>query len=204
MRRRHDRFMTVPESEFHNVWFLTISEWMRQSQNCSFKQQSLGFTRDVFSRFGGEISDDEVVGEFDAYMDTYKRHCALYADVRSCLSALADFDLGIVSNGDREFQLSKLVSMGIADRFAPIVLSGEVGSAKPDAAIFQEACAQAGASPSDCIYVGDHLQTDIAASAAAGWHAVWINRDEQQEQINGVMSITTLAELPTLISQLQT
>jgi len=202
MRRRHDHFMTVPESEFHNVWFLTISEWMRRSQSCSFKEQSLGFTRDVFSRFGCELSDDQAADEFDAYMKTYKRHWALYGDVRSCLNALADFELGVVSNGDREFQLSKLVSLGIADRFAPIVLSAEVGRAKPDVAIFAEACAQAGASPSDCIYVGDHLQSDIAASTAAGWHAVWINRDEQEEQINGVLSITTLAELPATVRKL--
>ena len=202
LRRRHDHFMTVPESEFHNLWFLVISEWMRHSRNCSFKEQSLGFTKDVFSRFGCEISDDEAAAEFDSYMAAYKLQWTLYPDVLVCLNALSHIELGVVSNGDPEFQVGKLVRMGIAERFAPIILSAEVGRAKPDVAIFAEACARAGASPSDCVYVGDHLQTDIAASSAAGWHAIWINRDEQQEQINGVMSITTLTDLPALISKL--
>lgn len=202
LRQRNSQFMTLPEAEFHNIWFYAISERMRQSRNCSFKEQSLGFTRDVFSRFGCEISDDEAACQFDAYMTTYKRNWSLYDDVRPCLSALADSELGVISNGDREIQLSKLERMGIADRFSPIVLSAEIGCSKPDAAIFAEACARAGAAPSDCIYVGDHLHTDIAASKAAGWHAVWINRDEQQQQINGVMSIATLTELPALFAQI--
>ncbi len=194
--------MTLSEVEFHNLWFFIIAERMRQSPSCSFREQSLGFARDVFAKFGCEVSDDEAAREFDAYMNTYRRHWSLYADVRPCLNALADCKLGVISNGDREFQLGKLERMGIADIFRPIVLSAEIGCAKPDAAIFAEACAQVGAPASDCIYVGDHLQTDIAASTAAGWHAVWINRDEQQGQFGGVTSISTLAELLASIGKM--
>ncbi|RKJ40911.1 HAD family hydrolase [Acutalibacter sp. 1XD8-33] len=80
--------------------------------------------------------------------------------------------LGIVSNHHTGIR-AVLEEMGIARYFHPVVISEEVGVSKPDAAILELACARAGASPEDCLYVGDH-PFDILCAHAAHMPVVWL------------------------------
>lgn len=85
--------------------------------------------------------------------------------------------VGMVTNGAASVQRDKLRTMGLADRFDPLVISSEAGVKKPDPAIFEVALAAAGASAADTWFVGDNLWHDVPGAVEAGIHAIWLDRD---------------------------
>lgn len=56
-----------------------------------------------------------------------------------------------------------------------ILISGEIGIAKPDAEIFEAELGRVGLQKEDVCYVGDSFENDIAWAKGAGWKAVWYN-----------------------------
>ena len=61
---------------------------------------------------------------------------------------------------------------GWEDMFDVVVISGEVGMRKPEAAIFEYTLSELGLPPSACVFVDDH-QANITAAAAVGLVGVW-------------------------------
>ncbi len=58
-----------------------------------------------------------------------------------------------------------------------MVMSGELGVAKPDPAFFARALALMGSpAPWDVAYVGDRVDNDLLPAAVAGMRAVWLRR----------------------------
>lgn len=101
-------------------------------------------------------------------MEAVLRHCAASAD-----------GVGIISNGPSEKQWMKIERLGL-ERFmdrSMIIISGDIGIDKPDAAIFRLAEQRSGKDPAELIYVGDSLHNDMYSAAACGWRTVWFNRD---------------------------
>jgi len=80
----------------------------------------------------------------------------------------------IVTNGPASLQRGKLAAAGLADRVAHVVVSGELGVRKPDAAIFRAALAHAGCGAEHALMIGDDPDTDVAGARAAGIPAVLV------------------------------
>ena len=83
---------------------------------------------------------------------------------------------GLVTNGPSQIQREKLHRLGIADLFPIVIISEEVGVAKPDPAIFRLALDRAGVPASQSAFVGDNPAVDIAGAQAAGLMSIWYNR----------------------------
>jgi putative hydrolase of the HAD superfamily len=79
--------------------------------------------------------------------------------------------IGSVTNGNADLQ-----TIGLARHFEVSVAAPSFGVAKPDPAIFLEACRQMGVAPHEAVYVGDDLLLDVAGAQRAGLRAVWMNR----------------------------
>ena len=105
------------------------------------------------------------------------RH-AVYADAEPALRRLvgAGAKLGLLTNGPSDLQRQKIAASGLGAYFEAIVVSGEVGVGKPDAAVFRVALDQLGAAPVEATMVGDTLARDIAGARAVGIRSVWLNR----------------------------
>jgi putative hydrolase of the HAD superfamily len=116
-----------------------------------------------------------------------------FADAEPALRALsASFRLGVVTNGAACLQREKLAASGLSSFFDAVVVSAEVGVAKPDARVFEAALSALGV---DCVVmVGDSLRRDVEGARAAGLDAIWLNR-AGSEVPRGVRSIGSLAEL---------
>lgn len=101
-----------------------------------------------------------------------------YDDVAQLLRATAAHGIrtALVTNGPGPVQRAKLDRVGLTDAFDAVLVSAEVGSAKPDARIFHAALAELGVAPENAWHVGDTLAFDIAGARAAGVGAVWLNR----------------------------
>lgn len=100
----------------------------------------------------------------------------LYADARLALDRWHRGPrLVVVSNFDRRLR-GVLADLGVADRFERVVLSSEVGAAKPDPLVFETAVAAAGVAIGQCLHVGDDRQRDIAGARAIGLRTYRVRR----------------------------
>ena len=57
-----------------------------------------------------------------------------------------------------------------------IVIEGEFGAGKPDAAVYRHALDALGARAADTCMVGDHLDFDVAGAQRLGLQGIWIDR----------------------------
>jgi FMN phosphatase YigB (HAD superfamily) len=80
-----------------------------------------------------------------------------------------------------------------------VVISAELGAAKPDPAIFARALAVAGVQAQDAIHAGDSLREDVAGARAAGVEPVLVWRDgDPPAEARGVRTVRGLDELADL------
>lgn len=115
------------------------------------------------------LADDFVAG-LGACGDLYPGA----AGVLDRLAAVAT--LALVTNGLSEVQRARVARLDLADHFAAVVISGEVGVAKPAAAFFDVTFAALRAVPGPhALMVGDSLSADVAGGAAYGLATCWYN-----------------------------
>jgi putative hydrolase of the HAD superfamily len=152
--------------------------------------------------FPTTLEDHEADRLFRIYLAYYEQAWSAFPDVLPCLDRLTAHTLGIISNGNTQQQRKKLEVLGIAARFSVVVTSEAVGVAKPDPRIFTLACHAAAAHPTQCVYVGDRLETDAQAAHQAGWPGIWLNRTAPEMVPADVLTILDLSALPRVIAQL--
>lgn len=101
----------------------------------------------------------------------------LFDDAARLLDELSGrLPLALITNGASDTQRAVLRALDLERRFDAIVISGEVGIAKPDPAAFRLACDQLGVKPGEAWHVGDDLMTDVGGAQSAGLVAVWVDR----------------------------
>lgn len=117
-----------------------------------------------------------------------------YPDAREGLARIAArLPVAALTNGNAD-----LAAIGIAASFRFQLGAREFGSAKPDPALFLEACARLGMAPGEVLHVGDHPIMDIAGAARAGLRSCWIDRGDHEwpsELPRADIEFTTLTAL---------
>lgn len=86
-----------------------------------------------------------------------------------------EYPLAMVTNGIAAVQNKRFAASPITPFFRSIVISEEVGIAKPDPRIFQPALAALGLQAADVLYVGDSVTSDMAGARNAGMDFCWLN-----------------------------
>ncbi|MBA8848294.1 HAD-IA family hydrolase [Microcella alkalica] len=184
--------------------------WLRGE--IDFIEQRRERARGFLAPFGIVPTPDEALAWFDRYMVGYRASWALFDDVLPALDALEKavpgIRFGVITNGDLTFQSEKLTAIGLADRMEHVIASGEVGVAKPAAAIFELAAATFGVGVASCAYVGDRLRTDAAGADAAGMLGLWLDRPLEALGVPveagivppGVARLATLRDLPAAVA----
>lgn len=120
----------------------------------------------------------------------------IFDDVLPALDALAskDIPLAVISNWDA--RLRPLLEQFRLDRyFEIIVVSCEVGFAKPSPVIFEHAAKKLGIPPENIVHVGDSAKEDVAGAKAAGLEALLIDRDNSAMQSGRISSLLQLDAL---------
>ncbi len=180
--------------DFVGQWRVTTETYLQMfiDRRLSFQEQRRRRLRDIFRQ---PFSDEEADALFKKYLLYYEESWELFPDVRPCLDRLALLGLGIITNGNSCQQRQKLRELGIIDYFDVIIISEDVGVSKPDPQIFIQACKAANQTPSNCIYVGDKLETDALAASEAGLMGTWLNRKRQKSTHDNIQVIYSLNEL---------
>jgi putative hydrolase of the HAD superfamily len=118
-----------------------------------------------------------------------------YPEVPDVLARLraAGARLAVVSNWDVSLHdvLERTELRALVDA---VVISAELGVAKPDPAIFRAALERLGAAADGAVHVGDSLEHDVAGARAAGLEAVLVARNGAAAP-DGVRAVRSLAEL---------
>lgn len=156
------------KAKMHDLWLNSPNSGAELLREGSYR---------ILQKLG--IDDREFATQVSqAYYQTWVSHLKLFPEVREVLAALRGrFRLGIISNGPSDLQRYKLKLFDLEREFDPIVISGEVGVAKPDPVIFHRALELAKVSPSEALYVGDSPTYDIVGAKGVGMQMIWVNRN---------------------------
>lgn len=130
-------------------------------------------------------------------------HTLLPEDTVPTLQALrtGGYRLALVTNFDHPPYVHSLLGQrGLDGLFDAVIISGEVGCDKPDAAIFRLALARLGLAPQEALFVGDSLDADIAGAYAAGCVPVLIDMRFAHPDYVGAR-ITRLSQVLALLSE---
>ena len=118
-----------------------------------------------------------------------------YPEVPEVLAALraGGARLAVVSNWDVSLHdvLERTRLRGLVDA---VVISAELGAAKPDPAIFRAALERLAVPAAEAMHVGDSVETDVAGARAAGLQAVLVARNGARAP-EGVPVVSSLDEL---------
>lgn len=90
--------------------------------------------------------------------------------------------------------------LGLGDCLDHVISSADFGAAKPDPAIFVEACRLLGTAPARTLHVGDTMLDDVEGARAAGLRAVLLDRSklpdrprESVSSLEGILDVLGLA-----------
>ena len=111
------------------------------------------------------------------YLESLGRKGYLLPFARRVLARLsASASLALLTNGIPQVQRQRLAASAIAPYFKAIVISGEVGLAKPDPRIFHLAVKRLGMPSAGILCVGDSPSSDIRGAHLAGLASCWFSR----------------------------
>lgn len=111
------------------------------------------------------------------YLEILGRQTTLLDGAEQLVRSLAgNVEMLLITNGLAEVQVPRFAASSIRDSFAEIVISGEIGLAKPDPAIFDYAFARIGRPKKErVLMIGDNLGSDILGGANYGLDTCWYN-----------------------------
>ena len=113
--------------------------------------------------------------------------------------------MALVTNGSKS-QREKIDAIKASSYFDEILISEEVGIAKPDPRVFQMAMSKLDATPDQSVFIGDSLEHDVSGARNAGMMTVYCNRsakDEIDESLCDLV-VTDMGELLDLVTDLDT
>lgn len=112
-----------------------------------------------------------------AYLEHLAEAAELLDGAAEVLAALRDrYRFAIITNGLGTVQHSRLARSAISHDIAALIISEEVGSAKPAAGIFDAAFAAMGhPARREVLMIGDSLTSDMQGACDYGIDACWFN-----------------------------
>jgi len=130
----------------------------------------------ILKRIGVKRPARFVAAAVAAYHNT-KSSIQPYPEVPKTLMELKErgYKLYVATNGDAVKQWDKLIRMGIHLFFEDVFVSGEVGEEKSPN-FFRKVLSRIRARPSDCIMVGDRMDSDIIPARKVGIYTIRILR----------------------------
>jgi len=193
--------------DFANVYREINGQIWRDFELGLIDQKSLRTRRFelLFESLNLESDLENFSGKYLEYlsMGTY-----LIDGAEEVLQALQDdYELAIITNGLKDVQRPRFAQSSIGAYFDVIVISEEIGKAKPDPAIFDAAFDLLG-NPSleEVLIIGDSLTSDIAGGLNYGIATCWFNPSNLEADLDlGIRHvITDLRQLLEILSPTKT
>lgn len=141
-----------------------------------------------------------IPGQFaEDYERNLSRGCHLLDGAEQILETLKPHvQLALITNGLKDVQRPRLANSPIRPYFRVILISEEVGAAKPDPRIFEIAFQRMGSpTRAEVLIVGDSLSSDIQGGSDFGIDTCWFNptRKTRDRDVTVTFEIESLEEL---------
>ena len=137
------------------------------------------------------------------YLTQLGQNAQLIEGAEAMLQTLSgQVNMMLITNGLHAVQRSRFALSPLPAYFADIIISEEVGVAKPDPRIFDIAFEKMGNPAKDrVLIIGDSLSSDMAGGANYGIDTCWFNPDGRARdgQVGITHEIRRLTELPPLV-----
>ncbi|SFD12334.1 pyrimidine 5'-nucleotidase [Pseudoalteromonas denitrificans] len=134
--------------------------------------------------------------------------CKPLAGAKELIDFLSDkVSMGIITNGFTQLQTIRLERTGFKDAFSTLVISEQVGVAKPDIGIFEHAFETMKHPPKhEILMVGDNPHSDIQGGMNAGIDTCWLNTNNhtKPDGIEPTHEVSSLTQLKTLLASIST
>lgn len=162
-----ETFIAAYRRHNHDVW--------REFERGETDQATLRVER--FRRLAAELGVRLRLEEVSVfYLEALSAQSQLLPGALELVRRLAaGHPLALVTNGIASVQKRRFAASPILPYFQAVVISEEVGIAKPDPRIFAPALEAIGVSARDVLYVGDSVTSDMAAARNAGMDFCWLN-----------------------------
>ena len=161
---------------------------------------SLRFER-LFEEFG--IHKDPIVFGKAYLKNLAQSGFIIDGALELCQYLFENFKVAIITNGIKEVQDSRLEQSPLKPYIHHMIVSDEIGIAKPDPRIFEYAMKQIGDyKKSEIIMIGDSLTSDILGGINFGVDTCWYNSDESPS-IKGIKPTYVISELSELYELLK-
>ena len=143
-----------------------------------FEQGAVSLAALKVGRFADLLEDLDLDGDAaelsDGYLTRLSQKAYFLPHAREVVLTLSRrADLCLVTNGISLVQRGRLALSGIAGCFTAILISEELGVAKPDPRFFDAACKALRLPRTDLLCVGDTPAADILGARAAGIDTCW-------------------------------
>ena len=147
------------------------------------------------------IDDEQLIASAQAIfrLDWFERLELYYDAVQTLESLRPSYKLGLITNGPSQTQRPKINQFRLIDYLDLVVVSEEVGVAKPDPRIFQIALEQLALRPDQALYVGDSLEFDLPGAAAVGMPFIWMNPRQEMLPAGLARPLATIERLTELV-----
>ena len=122
----------------------------------------------------------------DCYVELLGRQRYILSGAEEfCRAVSARMPIYLITNGISQIQRSRFGDCAITPYLSGMVISEEVGHAKPHPAMLYQALEMAGCAPQEAIVMGDSVTADIAAANAAGVESILFTEGKEPPEGHG-------------------
>jgi len=120
--------------------------------------------------------DDRLLDLCLDFEEVYDRSLEMFPDAMDVLVELSQaYPMALITNGPTDAQWFKINKFHLEGLFDIVLVSDQIGIAKPDPRIFQVALAGMRVRPSEAVMVGNSLEHDHWGAINSGCRFIWAN-----------------------------
>ena len=163
------------EALYEHYETINVAQWARLERGEATREEIL------HARFAIFMDEANIPGDPDEmnirYLNFLSEGCDPIDGALEAVDKLSkNFKLAMVSNGVALVQHRRLKESGLLPYFDTVLISEEIGFAKPDPRFFSTAMERCGETdPKKVLMIGDSLSADIAGGISAGVDTCWFN-----------------------------
>jgi len=193
----HELGAELAYEDFLERWSLTGSRFDATSDEDDREFSMLDLSHGFLTDIGLAAADADVARLARTYVTEWNQGVRPIGGVPGLVEALArEHRLGVVTNThDPDLVPGHLEAMGVADHFAVVVTSVEVGWRKPHPAIYAAAMRALAVTPDQCTFVGDTRGPDYDGPRAVGMRALLIDPHDGHADVDRAHRLGSVLEL---------
>ncbi len=173
--------------------------WLR------FEQKQVTANELRIGRFRQLFIELDIAYDAEAFANTYLDQLAQQAHLIEGAAELIQtlngrYHLALITNGLADVQYPRLARSGLESYFSAVVVSDEVGVAKPNPGIFDVAFERMNQpAKNEVLIIGDSLSSDITGGITYGIDTCWYNPNGQSSDLPITHKIKTLHQLNEIL-----